>query len=259
MLRTLVLLLILANIAFLSWSHGWLRGAGLGPAPVTEPQRLREQIHPDAVVLLPRAASSASSASSGPSAAAPGSAPRAASAPSISPASAAAHPSAPHAQASANAEIPGDCLQLGPYAKASDGVISELLAAGFKPVEVHASPPPQWMVLLGPLPDEASVRHRIADLQRLGLKSESFAPVIDRPRYMPGISLGVFSTKAAAHQQLESVQAKGVTGAHLVQRNAGYQATYLVLRNLNKEQAKALRAIAPTRLHNHKPEACTQG
>ncbi len=260
MLRTLVLLLIFANIAFLAWSHGWLRAAGIGPAPVTEPQRLRQQIHPDALALLPGAASAASAA---PSASAAGRAPRAASAAS-SAAAAAANPSAAAVASSAPgpsgaAIATTDCLQLGPYAKASADVTAVLLAAGLKPVERHASPPAQWMVLVGPLPDARTLRHQLTDLQRIGLKSASFAAVIDRPRYMPGISLGVFSTKAAARQQLTFVQGKGVTGAHLVQRNAGYEATYLVLPNLDPAQSRALRTINPARLYNHKPEACTVG
>ena len=270
MLRTLVLLLILANVTFLAWSHGWLRGAGLGPAQVTEPQRLQQQIHPEALSLLPMPGTSATAAGTlGGAAPKPASA---ASAAATSASRAAARASAPatakpassaatspeHSASAAARTATTSCVQLGPYAKAGDDVSAVLRAAGITAVARRASPPPQWMVYIGPLPDEPAVRHRLAALQQLGLRDASFAPVIDRPRYMPGISLGVFSTKAAAHQQLAMVRAKGVNGAHLVQRNAGYQATYLVLKNLSPAQSRALHAIAPARLYDHKPEACTQ-
>lgn len=68
MLRTLVLLLLLANIAWFSWAQGWLRPWGLAPAASSEPQRLSRQVQPDAIQVLrevPAAAPSASSAAAG--------------------------------------------------------------------------------------------------------------------------------------------------------------------------------------------------
>jgi hypothetical protein len=57
MLRALVLLLAVANGAFFAWTRGWLGGP---PNDQREPQRLMQQVRPDAVrVLAPRAASAA--------------------------------------------------------------------------------------------------------------------------------------------------------------------------------------------------------
>ena len=53
MLRLIVLLLLLANAAYWSWSQGWLAPAGVGPAPQTEPQRVAQQIKPEAIRVLP--------------------------------------------------------------------------------------------------------------------------------------------------------------------------------------------------------------
>ncbi|MFN0186367.1 MAG: hypothetical protein ACKVQR_21340 [Aquabacterium sp.] len=77
MLRALLVLLLLANLAFLSYTQGWLDGL-LGPpdqAQQREPHRLERQINPDKIRLLtPRAAASAiAEAASAPSA--PGSEP----------------------------------------------------------------------------------------------------------------------------------------------------------------------------------------
>lgn len=64
MLRTLVALLLLANLAFWGWSQGWLDGVvGVKAIGDREPERLARQVHPESVrVLAPQAASGASAA-----------------------------------------------------------------------------------------------------------------------------------------------------------------------------------------------------
>lgn len=52
MLRTLVLLLLLANLIWFSWAQGWLRPWGLAPSATSEPQRMSRQVLPDAVQVL---------------------------------------------------------------------------------------------------------------------------------------------------------------------------------------------------------------
>ncbi|MCM2252234.1 MAG: hypothetical protein NDJ19_07735 [Ramlibacter sp.] len=52
MLRLTVLLLMLANAAFFGWSQGLLAPWGLAPAQQSEPQRLRQQIRPQALRIL---------------------------------------------------------------------------------------------------------------------------------------------------------------------------------------------------------------
>lgn len=52
MLRLLVLLLILANGLYFAWTQGHLAFAGLLPPQVGEPQRLEQQIKPQAISLL---------------------------------------------------------------------------------------------------------------------------------------------------------------------------------------------------------------
>ena len=65
MLRALVAVLLLANLAFWAWSAGTLEGIGLGPARERDPARLSQQVQPDAVrVLPPTAAVAALSAAS---------------------------------------------------------------------------------------------------------------------------------------------------------------------------------------------------
>jgi hypothetical protein len=51
MARTLVWLLLLLNALYWSWSQGWLLPYGFGPLSQREPQRLAQQILPDAITL----------------------------------------------------------------------------------------------------------------------------------------------------------------------------------------------------------------
>ena len=51
-LRWLALLLLLVNGAYFAWGQGYLKPLGLGPASQSEPQRLAQQIHPEAIQRL---------------------------------------------------------------------------------------------------------------------------------------------------------------------------------------------------------------
>lgn len=69
MLRWMLALVVVANLLFLTWSQHWLAPLGLGPVSQSEPQRLSQQMHPEAIVLRPaRPAASASAAPQGASA-----------------------------------------------------------------------------------------------------------------------------------------------------------------------------------------------
>jgi hypothetical protein len=60
MLRLLVLLLILANGLYFAWSEGMLRAYGFAPAQQREPQRLTQQVRPEAIRVLTPLSSSGS-------------------------------------------------------------------------------------------------------------------------------------------------------------------------------------------------------
>jgi len=60
MLRTLVLLLLLANLVFFGWARGWFAPGWPAPrAAEREPGRLAEQVRPELIQLLSPAAASA--------------------------------------------------------------------------------------------------------------------------------------------------------------------------------------------------------
>jgi hypothetical protein len=45
--------LLLLNLWFWAWSGGYLQRFGWGPTDPREPQRLENQVHPEALQLLP--------------------------------------------------------------------------------------------------------------------------------------------------------------------------------------------------------------
>ena len=52
MLRLIVLLLLLGNGAFYAWSQGLVAAWGIAPAQQSEPQRLAQQVRPEALRFL---------------------------------------------------------------------------------------------------------------------------------------------------------------------------------------------------------------
>ncbi|MEO6018234.1 MAG: SPOR domain-containing protein, partial [Polaromonas sp.] len=52
MLRLLVLLLVLANAGYFGWTHGLLAPYGFAPVTQSEPQRITQQLHPEALRIL---------------------------------------------------------------------------------------------------------------------------------------------------------------------------------------------------------------
>ncbi|MDO9278372.1 MAG: hypothetical protein Q7U05_07400 [Polaromonas sp.] len=55
MLRLLILLLLLANVAYFAWNQGALAKLGITPAPQTEAERLQQQVHPERLLVTPAA------------------------------------------------------------------------------------------------------------------------------------------------------------------------------------------------------------
>ena len=237
-MRALLLALLLANLVFFAWSQGWMAGAGLGPVTQREPQRLALQIHPEQVQITPLASASAT----------PASAPQpASSAPASAPADPGSTPPAPAPQDAANDSAPTVCRQIGPFGAMESAALAQaqaaLARAGLK-AKAHNTPvPDQWMVLLGPFPSQDAMRTVLDQIAQQG-KVKVFAPVTDRPRYEPGISLGVFSNEDAAQEQLQIVRKQGVQGAKVVQRNAGLNRVTLRLPALTPQQVKALGGVS---------------
>lgn len=263
-MRVVVLLLLLANLGFFAWSQGWLAGAGLGPDTQREPQRLAAQVRPAQlrVVPLPAASAPPSGASATASAPAPAASPAHAASAASTPASAPAHPAAPASAASkapstATAKSAAVCREIGPFGAMETAALAQaqtsIAAAGLHAVAIKTPVPPQWMVWLGPLSGPGAVQKRLAQIAQSKVKV--YAAVTDRPRYEPGISLGVFGSADLANQQLQIVEKQGVTGATVVPRNAGLERTLLRLPGLTPAQLATVDTIA-AKLKGQTVKAC---
>lgn len=195
MLRALVLLLVLINGVFYAWAQGWLAPWGFADAPQTEPQRLAQQLRPEALRIL------------GPSSAA--SAPRpAAQARSVPDAATSAAPGA------ASAPVATVCLQAGVFDAAQverlRAALQTALPAGgwrFEPAVGAA----RWIVYMGRYADAQAVARKRAELRALNIGAE--AP--RNPQLEPGLSLGAYPSEAAARAALDQFASRGVRTARV--------------------------------------------
>lgn len=185
MLRYLVLVLALVNLAFYAWSHGWLKDTlGLAPAQQTESNRLSQQIHAEKLIVI-------------------------SSAPTAAPAATAASTATP--------DEPTQCLEAGPFDSA-DGAqaieaIKTLLPANTWATETVAVSG-EYMIYMGPFADTAAVERKVAELKRL--RNLALERVQNPPALANGLSLGKFNRQDDAVIALDSLRARGVRSARVV-------------------------------------------
>jgi len=216
MLRTVVLLLVLANALFFAWTQGWLEGVtGSKPHAEREPERLTRQINADRIVVLPPGAASAAAASR-----------------------------APEAPASAPPQR-GACLEAGPFATGASVSAVAALQALQPPLppgswqDVKLERPGSWMLYMGRYANREALAKKIDELKRTRV---SFQEVNEPAEYALGLSLGRFDDRAAAERALEQMGQRGVRSARIVELAA--PATQHLLRVDNADAALAERLSA---------------
>jgi hypothetical protein len=208
MLRVLVLLLLVGNLAFWAWSKGWL--APVAPPPrqgEREPERLNNQVRPEAVLVLsPTAATAATAAANAAATAAP-----AASEPaSPAPLPAAAPAVAPAVTPAAVAAAGGQCLEAGPFAPTEATAATAALAqvglpAGSWSRVEGAAPVAPWMVYAGRFADAAARKTRQQGWEKAGLKTQA---IDSPPELSPGLSLARHSSRESAEAALAGLSAE---------------------------------------------------
>lgn len=210
MLRTLVLLLALANAVFFAWSQGWL-GTALGSAQdgQHEPQRLAQQVHPEQLILLPATRTSRKPAPD-PAASATSDA---ASTPAAVPSAAASEVAATPA-ATANERTV--CLEAGPFTEADypkvEGLLKPALTSA-KWTSDTIAVQGLWIVYMGPFESDALARKK-AELGKV--KGIDFNEVKSPPVLAGGLSLGRYNKEDDARNGLSDVRQKGVKSAKVV-------------------------------------------
>ena len=195
MLRALVLLLVLVNGVFFAWTQGWIDDiAGVRAVGDREPERLRQQVQPELVQILP------------PQAARAGSAPSAQSTPAAAPAPAAASAPAPLA-----------CLEAGPFsgaeASAAEAAVQAALPEGSW-VSLKSTRPGLWMVYLGKFKDRDGLQKREDELRALRVEYDELRGPAD---LLPGLSLGRFEERGNAVNAMEKFSRSGIRGAKVIE------------------------------------------
>jgi hypothetical protein len=180
MLRLLVLLLVLLNASYFAWSQGMLRAYGWAPAEQSEPQRLQQQIRPEAISIL--STDEARRAE----------------------------------QAAQTPPKPPECLQAGLFDDAQAEAVRQAaeaaLPAGAWMMETVVEPA-RWIVYMGKFPNAAALAVKRAELTKMKLK---LLP-LNNPALEPGLSLGVYETRAQADAELGTLQRRGVRTARVLE------------------------------------------
>lgn len=206
MLRLLVLLLILANGLYFAWAQNLLRPLGWGPMEQSEPQRLAQQLRPEAVKLL-------------------------------SPAEIA------KVESQAQADLaPRECLQAGPFDEAESAVLRRALESALPPGSWQLDAvrvPERWIVYMGKFPSNEALAKKRAELNGMNLALEA----IQNPALEPGISLGGFDNQAAANAQLQRLGQRGIRTARVVLERAEGRNNQLKLPALTEANKSRLQEV----------------
>lgn len=238
MIRFAIVLLLLANAGYYAFSQGMLRSLGWGPEDPSEPERVQQQVKPDALrILTPQEAKQAQEQARTVTAE-----PAPVAAHVAEPAAVAAvEPAADNADKTAAAEAdklaakaaekPAEKPADKPAEKPEKPEKKECLVAGsFDAKQVEAlrlqlaklpegswrldssTSAGRWMVYVGKFSSQEALDTRRDELRALDIST-------DRARIAslePGISLGRFSTEEAAERHLATMGKKGVSGAKVV-------------------------------------------
>lgn len=223
----LVLVLLLANGAYFAWGQGWLAAYGFVPARVSEPERLAQQIRPEAMRL----------ATDSP-AARPSQTAAAAKTPVVA---AAETPITPPTALPSNAT---QCLQVGVFterqARALRLRLRNSLPADSWSFE-SSGDSARWIIYMGRYISKEAVDRKRVKLEQLGL---TFAPPIS-PLLNPGLSLGNFGSKADAENALAQMEQRGLRSAKVVLERPELPSLWLRLPAADASMRAKLDALKP--------------
>lgn len=180
MLRLLVVVLLLANLAFYAWTQGLLDNViGVRAQGDREPERLSRQVRPETIRVLPAASAVA--------------------------------------VAAAVPETPPVCLEAGPYTTAqigaAEGVLQTVLPAGSW-ASLKTESPGVWIVYMGKYPNRDALQKKADELKRLKIGFEELRD--PPPELADGLALGRYDNRAAADKALAEVAQRGVRTARVM-------------------------------------------
>ena len=218
MLRLFVLVLILANGLYLVWSEGWLRSQGFAPAQQTEPQRMAQQIRPEAVRILTPAEHK-------------------------------------KVQAQVQADLePKQCLSAGPFDAAQVSALDQALFAALPPGGWQfesVAIPERWIIYMGKFANAEGLEKKRSEL--LGLK---LVPLpLTNPALEIGLSLGGYESQAKATAELAALTQRGIRTARVVLERPASNATFVKLPAVSEAMKQRLNELKPA-LAGHSLKAC---
>ena len=222
-----MLLLTLGNLGYFAWTKGLLIPYGFGPATQSEPQRLKQQIRPEALrILIP---------------------PEAPPLQNVAPA--ASFPKAPSSRSlvpiAALVDAPVECLQAGLFNENQTALLRTRLQSALTPgswVLESSSEPARWMVYMGKYSNSEAMMKKKSELRRLSVAFES----LTYPELEPGLSLGTYPTQAEADAAMTEIVKRGVRTAKVIQAQPALKGQILKL--------PAVDALLRTRLASLKPQ-----
>ena len=226
MLKLLVLALLLANAAYLAWTQGLLAAYGFAPTRQAEPERLAQQIRPEAMQLVT-----------------PGAARPSAKVPATLPA---ASPGAPATDAR--------CLQVGVFTEKQAALLRQRLRTGLPAGSwsfESSGESVRWIIYMGKYISRDAMNRKRVKLEQLGL---SFEPPVS-PLLNPGLSLGSFGSKADAENALAQITKRGLRSAKVVLERPELPTQWLRLPTADAPLLAKLETLKP-QLAGNVPQAC---
>lgn len=257
MLRIVFLLLLLGNAGYYLWSHGHLSGMGLAPVAQSEPQRLQEQIKPEALTIQapepappepqePAVAPQVDDSQPAPKLDKPEAAPEAKSEPKPEPKPVAAVK---------EVKEPETCYQAGGIEEAQADSIRRALAGKSKSdwelVASHQGG--RWMVYMGKFPDTEFLDRKRGELRLMNIDFDRAGGGFE-----PGLSLGRFSSEEAAQRQLATLTRQGVRTARVVQERPDVTTYALRLPKATPTLRNEVAALAGKNLVPKALQACAK-
>ena len=211
----LVLVLLLANGAYFAWGQGWLAAYGFVPARVSEPERLAQQIRPEAMRL-------------------------ATDSPAARPSQTAAAGKTPGATPSSTTQ----CLQVGGFTERQARAL-RLRLGNSLPTDSwsfeSSGDSARWIIYMGKYISKEAVDRKRVKLEQLGL---TFEPPVS-PLLNPGLSLGSFGSKADAENALAQMEQRGLRSAKVTLERPELPSLWLRLPAADASMRAKLDALKP--------------
>lgn len=208
MLRLLALFLLLVNSVYFAWSNGLLKAYGFEPTQQREPQRVEQQLNPDALSILTATEFK-------------------------------------RVEAQVRADLaPKECLQAGPFDDEQAATLRHTLEAALSPNlwQLDTVPiPARWIVYMGRFATEEALAKKRAELLALDLSPQT----PNNPDLQLGLSLGAYDNPKTANTELARLHQRGIRTAKVILERPEGHSILLKLPTVSEALKPQLGTIKP--------------